>query len=694
MSSVRRANRLADESSPYLLQHAHNPVDWYPWGEEAFQRAKAEDRPIFLSIGYSSCHWCHVMERECFEDEEVASLMNQSFVNIKVDREERPDIDDLYMKVCQMMTGGGGWPLTIIMGPDRRPFYAATFIPKLGRGGSLGLMDLIPTVMKVWQDRRGEIEKVAEQVTASLKGRAEMRPPSPEEKDLARDAYLELVSTYEERFGGFDVSPKFPTPHKLMLLLRYGVRRKDQKALDMALWTLRNMSLGGMYDHVGYGFHRYSTDRRWFVPHFEKMLYDQALLVMAYTEAYQLTKDDWFKKVACDTLRYVQRDLTSSDGGFYSSEDADSEGEEGKFYTFTYGEVVRSLGEDAAGPFLEACDIREAGNYKEEASGRYLGRNILHLTDDIERLAVKLGLSRAELSDILTSGFQALYRLREGRTRPALDDKVLLDWNGLMIAALAKAYRAFGDQAHLVAAMRAVDMIETKMADPFDGLHHSYRGGSSAVKAFLSDLASYSWGLLELYMASQEMRYLKRARQVVEQMCSDFASPQGDFFLALDNEELLVRGKEHYDGAVPAGNSIATYVLAMLSLVTEDERYHQRASAALQASMPHAVRVPSAHAFLGMAADMMRNPGAILVLNDGGDEGLARDMRKAIDTAFLPDSVFIIRGPGAEAGCKELPHLKDKGSEKGKVTVHICEGERCLPPFTTAQSLSDWLAHR
>ncbi len=634
------------------------------------------------------------MERECFEDEEVASLMNRSFVNIKVDREERPDIDDLYMKVCQMMTGGGGWPLTIIMGPDRRPFYAATFIPKSGRGGTMGLMDLVPTVIKVWQERRGEVEKVAEQVTASLKGRAEMRPASLGEKDLARDAYLELVSTYEERFGGFEVSPKFPTPHKLMLLLRYGVRRKDQKALDMALWTLRNMSLGGMYDHVGHGFHRYSTDRRWFVPHFEKMLYDQALLVMAYTEAYQLTKDDWFKKVACDTLQYVLRDLTSSEGGFHSSEDADSEGEEGKFYTFTYEEVVKALGEDGPEPFLEACDIREAGNYKEEASGRYLGRNILHMTNDLETLAVQQDLPPSELSDILASGFQALYRLREGRVRPALDDKVLLDWNGLMIAALAKAYRAFGDEAHLEAAMGAVDMIETRMSDPFDGLHHTYRKGGSAVRAFLSDLASYAWGLLELYMASHEMRYLKRARQVADEMCSEFASPAGDFYLALENKELLVRGKEHYDGAVPAGNSIATYVLAMLYQITEDEQYRQRANAALEASMPHALRVPSAHAFLGMAADILRSPPATVVVNDGGDDGLARTMKKAIDSTYLPDSAVIMRRPGAEASCKELPHLKNKGSEKGKVTVHICEGDRCLPPITTAEALSAWLANR
>ena len=346
----------------------------------------------------------------------------------------------------------------------------------------MGLMDLVPTVIKVWQERRGEVEKVAEQVTASLKGRAEMRTASHGEQDLAREAYQELVSTYEEGFGGFEVSPKFPTPHKLMLLLRYGVRRKDQKALEMALWTLRNMSLGGMYDHVGHGFHRYSTDRRWFVPHFEKMLYDQALLVMAYTEAYLLTKDDWFKRVACDTLEYVHRDLTSPEGGFYSSEDADSEGEEGRFYTFTYEEVVKALGEDDPEPFLEACDVRETGNYKEEASGRYLGRNILHMTNDLETLSLKMELSRSELSDMLALGFQRLYRLREGRARPSLDDKVLLDWNGLMIAALAKAYRTFGDESYLMAAKGAVDMIETRMSDPFDGLHHTYRGGAPPSK--------------------------------------------------------------------------------------------------------------------------------------------------------------------------------------------------------------------
>ncbi len=691
MSSPKHTNRLANEQSPYLLQHAHNPVDWFPWGEEAFAKASSEDRPIFLSIGYSSCHWCHVMERECFEDEDVATLMNQTFVNIKVDREERPDIDDLYMKVCQMMTGGGGWPLTIIMRPDRRPFYAATFIPRGNRGGTMGLLDLIPTISKVWQERRGEIDRVADQVVASLRQRSTMVTKVDEGADLAQLAFQELLSTYEDKYGGFEEAPKFPTPHKLMLLLRYGRRRGDQSALDMALWTLRNMSHGGIYDHVGFGFHRYSTDLRWFVPHFEKMLYDQAMHVMAYTEAYLLTKDDWFKRVACDTLAYVLRDLRSPEGGLYSSEDADSEGEEGRFYTFTHGEVVGSMGPEDGSIFLDACDIREEGNYREEASGRHLGRNIVHLTNDLEDLALERDISRSVLTKTLDNGFRGLYRLREERERPLRDDKVLLDWNGLMVAALAKAFRAFGDEEHIRAAVGIVDFIETRLMDPFDGLHHSYRAGRSAITVFLSDLAFYIWGLLELYMATFELRYLKRARELAKEMVHDFASPEGDFFLARENDEMLIRGKEHYDGAMPSGNSVAIYDLMILYQLTEDEDYRRLAERGLQATLPMASRVPSAHSFLAMAADLLKASAPEVVISDGGDRELAQRMLRSLNSGYLPDMALLYRKVGADDRCHELPHLDLKGTGPGLVTVHICQGNSCLAPINSWEDLEKWI---
>ncbi|MDX1587174.1 MAG: thioredoxin domain-containing protein, partial [Balneolaceae bacterium] len=452
-------NRLADEKSPYLLQHADNPVNWYPWGEEAFTKAKEEDKPIFLSIGYATCHWCHVMAHESFEDEGVAEMMNRVFVNIKVDREERPDIDNTYMTVCQMLTGSGGWPLTIIMTPDKKPFYAATYIPKSGRYGRPGMRELIPRINGLWENDREKVHNSAEEIIQAFQKSNRQKPGEEVSTQLLDKAFQVYSKQYDEDHGGFGSSPKFPSPHNLMYLLRYWHRSKNERALKMVTDTLDAMRKGGLFDQVGYGFHRYSTDAEWLVPHYEKMLYDQAMLVMAYTEAWQATGNLRFKKTARHTIEYVLRDMQDSGGAFYSAEDADSEGEEGKFYIWSVDEIRETLPGPEAELAIEVFNLTEDGNYTDEASRQQTGKNILHYTKPIEELAEERDMPVEKLQNKLDDIRKQLYRKREQRERPLLDDKILTDWNGLMIAALAKSGRAFDEEKQIEAAEQAYAFI-------------------------------------------------------------------------------------------------------------------------------------------------------------------------------------------------------------------------------------------
>ncbi|MBU0517924.1 thioredoxin domain-containing protein, partial [bacterium] len=431
------SNKLSAESSPYLLQHADNPVDWYPWGDEAFARAKIEDKPIFLSIGYSTCHWCHVMAHESFENQEVADLMNETFINIKVDREERPDIDNIYMTVCQLLTGSGGWPLTLIMTPDREPFYAATYIPRTARFGRLGMVELIPRINELWRNERSDLMKSANQIIDALRqvnsGTGESEALELDQKLLDR-AYGQLHGTYDAALGGFGGAPKFPTPHNLLFLLRYWHRTQNVHALQMVENTLRQMRRGGVYDHIGFGFHRYATDAHWLLPHFEKMLYDQAMLTLAYTELYQITGKKRYRDIVEEILTYIRRDMTSPEGGFYSAEDADSDGKEGKFYVWTEGKIRELLSPDDAETFIRVYNVKPKGNFREESSGAQTGENILHLEKSLSDHAAKLSMSEKELSARLESARQILFKHREQRIHPSKDDKILTDWNGLMIA--------------------------------------------------------------------------------------------------------------------------------------------------------------------------------------------------------------------------------------------------------------------
>ncbi|MBD3398333.1 DUF255 domain-containing protein, partial [Candidatus Micrarchaeota archaeon] len=482
-------NRLIDEKSPYLLQHAYNPVDWYPWGEEAFEKARREDKPIFLSIGYSTCHWCHVMERESFEDPEVAEAMNDAWVSIKVDREERPDIDHIYMTVCQMMTGSGGWPLNIIMTPDKKPFFAGTYFPKNSVYGRIGMMDLIARVKELWTEQRGTVLESAGKVMSALKQIPDQSPGPPLSPEVLDKAFQELSQRFDDTYGGFSEAPKFPTPHNMMFLLRYWKKKSEYRALEMVEKTLKGMRKGGVYDHIGFGFHRYSTDREWLLPHFEKMLYDQALMVMAYTEAYQATKDEHYREVAREVIRYVLRDMTDEKGGFYSAEDADSEGEEGKFYVWTKAEAAQVLDPEELDIFVNAFNILPEGNFREEATGKITGANIPHLRKPMSDLASQLNMAEEDLREVLESARKKLFEAREKRVHPYKDDKILTDWNGLMIAALSKAGKAFDEPQYVRAAEKAADFVFEHLLNEQGRLLHRYRGGESGIEAHVDDYA-------------------------------------------------------------------------------------------------------------------------------------------------------------------------------------------------------------
>ncbi len=578
-------NRLIDEQSPYLLQHAHNPVDWFPWGEEAFERARAEDKPIFLSIGYATCHWCHVMEHESFEDPEVAALLNEHFVSIKVDREERPDIDHVYMTVCQMVTGSGGWPLTVVMTPDRQPFYVGTYFPKESVYGRPGMLELVPALATAWRDEREAVLESAQRATNALQDVGQgLSGPDPG-KEALEEAYRGLSREFDPLHGGFGGAPKFPTPHQLTFLLRYWKRTGDAHALDMVETTLQAMRRGGVYDHVGFGFHRYSTDARWLVPHFEKMLYDQALLAIAYVETYQATGKAEYARTAREIFEYVLRDMTAPGGGFYSAEDADSEGEEGLFYLWTVAQVREILDEDQAQLFVQTYNLTSQGNFSEEASQRRTGRNIPHLTRPLADLAADRGMTEDQLRRKLDDARGQLFAVREARVHPLKDDKILTDWNGLMIAAFALGAQALDELRYAEAATRAADFALGNLRSADGRLLKRSRGGEAGLPAHLDDHAFMAWGLLELYEATFDVRYLEQAGVITGQMIELFWDEEaGGFYLTADDgEELLVRSKEIYDGALPSGNSVAAMVLLRLARSRGEPSLEARSAAIFRA---------------------------------------------------------------------------------------------------------------
>ena len=688
-------NRLISEKSPYLLQHAYNPVNWYPWGPEAFEAAQRENKPVFLSIGYSTCHWCHVMERESFEDEQVAELLNEAFISIKVDREERPDIDTVYMKVCQIMTGSGGWPLSIIMTPDKKPFFAGTYLPKESRFGRAGMLDLLPRAREMWGARRDDLMKLSDEITSALKH--EEPDPTGEALNEAtlQAAYEELRLRFDKQYGGFGTAPKFPAPQNLVFLLRYWKRKNEPEALAMVEQTLQAMSLGGIYDHIGYGFHRYSTDAKWLVPHFEKMLYDQALLAIVYTDAYLATIKEEYGKTASEVLDYVLRDMAGPGGGFYSAEDADSEGEEGKFYVWSHEEIYAVLSPSDADLFMQVFNIRIDGNFMDQITNEKPGTNILHLNKPLEQTAADLNMSGQELNERVSAGLRKLFTVRGKRVHPHKDDKILTDWNGLMISALSRAAWSLHRPDYAEAAEKAAAFVLGRMRTPEGRLLHRYRDGEASLPAHIDDYAFFISGLIDLYEAVFDPKYLQAALELNRDFIRHFwdGKQGGFYFTADDSEEILARGKEIYDAAIPSGNSIAMLNLLRLGRLTGDPDLEIMGGRTSRAFAGTVRAYPAGYTQLLAAVDFAVGPSCEIVI--AGDSGAddTKAMLKALRSRFMPNAVVLFRPSGqkAQAIDRIANFAKAYGSPDGKATAYVCKGHNCSLPVTDIPEMLELL---
>jgi uncharacterized protein len=680
-------NRLISEKSPYLLQHAHNPVDWHPWNEDAFDLARNEEKPIFLSIGYSTCHWCHVMAHESFEDPDVASLLNEAFVCIKVDREERPDIDQIYMAAAMGMTGRGGWPLTIIMTPEKKPFFAGTYIPKKERFGQAGMLDLIPKIKDLWDHNKAELLSSADKVTDYLR-QAEIPQANRAELDASTldKAFEGLAGIFDMQNSGFGTAPKFPAPHNLLFLLRYWRRSGNPHALEMVESTLQAMRSGGIYDHVGFGFHRYSTDAQWFVPHFEKMLYDQAMMVMAFCEAYQATGKKEYASAINEILQYVRRDLTSSEGGFYSAQDADSEGEEGRFYLWTAEELKAVLEKDEFGLLKRLFDIHELGNFEK-------GKNILRLVSFLDDAASVMRITEAELLDRLEKCRIKLLAAREKRIRPLRDDKILADWNGLMVSAYCRAAQSLHEPSYAERAKRAADFILEKMRTPKGRLWHRYKNGAS-IQANLDDYAFLVWGLIDLYETIFDVRYLKAALELNRVLLEHFwdEGRGGLFFASDDGEPLLVRKKEAYDGAIPCGNSVSMLNFLRLSHLTGDADLEDRALSIGRAFAGTVDSSPLGHSMLLCALDYALGPSSEVVLVGEPEEEGIRAMIKEIRSRFLPNkTVAVASEKELNKNIGMIKTMQPLSRIDGKPTAYVCSGHICHLPVNDPKMILDLL---
>jgi hypothetical protein len=676
-------NRLIYEKSPYLLQHANNPVDWYPWCSEAFEKARKQNKLIFLSIGYSTCHWCHVMKRESFEDLGVARLMNKAFVSIKVDREERPDIDNIYMTICQMISNNCGWPLNIIMTPSKKPFFAGTYVPKQSRLGHIGMLDLIPKIEEFWMTRSEEILNSAELITANLHKMTDIQQGQILDKDTLKIAYNELAQRFDEVNGGFGEAPKFPIPHNFFFLLRYWRRIGDARALQMVDTSLQSMRKGGIFDHVGGGFHRYSTDSKWIVPHFEKMLYDQALLAIAFTEAFQVTKKSEFKQTVEEILTYVLREMVSSEGAFHSAEDAESEGEEGLYYFWKKEEINKILGEDANFA-SNIFNIRADGNFIDESSGQRSGVNILYLRKSISELASDLELSENEIKKKIKNIQQKLLDERKKRQSPNKDDKILTDWNGLMIAALSKSTQILDELKYLEAATKAADFLINKIRLSNGRLSHFYKDNEQSIYAYLDDYAFLIWGLIELYEATFKVDYLKSALQLNDYLLKHFWDNErgGFYFSSDDSETILVRKKEIYDGAIPSGNSVQMLNLLRLSRITANIEFEEKAIQICKSFSNIVNKSPSSFTQLMVALDFLLGPSYEVVIAGDSNSDDTKNMLKVLRANFTPNKVLLLN-PTEEESPKihEIAHhITKQPSINGQATSYICTNYSCKEP--------------
>ena len=682
-------NRLIDETSPYLLQHAHNPVDWYPWGEEALSRSKEEDKPILLSIGYSACHWCHVMERESFEDEAIASLMNANFVNVKVDREERPDLDAVYMEAVQMLTGSGGWPMTVFLTPEGKPFYGGTYFPPSDRMNMPGFPRLLLAVTEAYRTNRDEVERVTNQLTEQMGRSGQVAPGSGLlSAEVLHEAYSRLAANFDYQNGGFGAAPKFPQPMTPEFLLRYYHHGYSPRALEMVEMTLEKMAYGGMYDQLGGGFHRYSTDAFWLVPHFEKMLYDNALLARLYLHAWQITGRDLYRRIVEETLDYVLREMTDPSGGFYSAQDADSEGVEGKFFVWTPDEIREVLGEADGNMLGGFYGVSDAGNFE--------GANILNIPQGPEAFALEHGIEEGDLAALIARGKPRLLDEREKRIHPFRDDKVIASWNGLMLRAFAEAGAALKRVDYLMAAEANARFLHEAMT--VDGsLLRTYREGQAKIPGYLEDYACVLDGYLALYEATFERDWLNRAVALANRMVDLFwEEGVGGFYdTGSEHETLVTRPRDVFDNAQPCGGSVASEVLLKLALITGDEDYNLKASRPLRALSRLMTQAPGGAAYwLGVLDFYVSLPKEIAIIGDLADAE-AGALLDAVHGRYLPNKVVVGSaggGENAENGrAYEMPLLAERGMVDGKPTAYVCQNYVCQLPVTDPQALAEQL---
>ncbi len=684
-ATYKHTNRLIRENSPYLLQHAHNPVDWYPWGTEVFERAEKEDKPIFLSIGYSTCHWCHVMERESFENEEIAKIMNEHFICIKVDREQRPDVDQIYMNAVVAMTGSGGWPLSVFLSPDGKPFYGGTYFPPEDSYGRPGFSRLLLAIADAWKNKRQQLVDSAGKLDDFVKSTAGQHGKEPLSPEILTNAFNIFRDSFDAANGGFGPAPKFPQPTNLSMLLCYWRRSGDKQALEMVEKTLVEMANGGIYDHIGGGFHRYSTDAQWLVPHFEKMLYDQALLARVYIEAHKITGNPYFERIARETFDYVLRDMTDSAGGFYSAEDADSEGAEGTFYLWDPNQTASVLDKSQAELFNAYYGITETGNFER-------GKTILSVRASIEQLSKKLNKNPVEIENALSNARKLVFLSRQKRPRPHRDDKVITAWNGLMISSLAYGGAALEEQKYIKAAERCADFVLDVLHK--DGRLMRYcRDGRVVEKAFLDDYALMIMGLLDLYEADFQTRRLTQAAKLSDEMIELFADEDnGGFFLTgNDVESFIARPKPNSDGAVPCGNSIAALVLLKLGRLNMNQRFTEQGGRVLESFSGQMARSPVSLSAMLIALNFWLGPTIEMVIAGDADADDTRMMIRLVRHRFLPNAVVILHEPGAagEAIKKLVPFTKNQTIINDKATAYVCENYVCKKPVNELKELEE-----
>jgi uncharacterized protein len=688
----KKSNRLIHEKSPYLLQHADDPIDWYPWGSEALEKAQKEDKPIFLSIGYSACHLCHLMQKESFEDSQIAARMNETFVSILVDREERPDIDRVYMNAYRLSAGAGGWPLNIIMTSDQQPFYMATYIPRSDDSANTGMLTLILRINQIWQQKRDAAIRAAATITAMLREEVKSNDQEPEQK-LLHSAFEELKERFDAKHGGFHPAPKYPSTHELLFLLRYWKRTSNNTALEMVEKTLLHMRRGAIYDHVGFGFHRYCEDEAWRVPHFEKMLYDQAMHVLAYTEAYEATRKIEYRKTVSEVLSYVEREMTDPNGGFYSSEDADTEGEAGKFYLWTAKDVRAAVGEDANW-IQRLYNVDENGNFP----GQMDGKNILYLNDSHDAIANALNLRIVKLEHRLERARKKLFEFRSKKTHPLKDNKILTDWNGLMIAAFAKAAQVFNEPNYEKMARRAAEFVLSNLRRPDGTLFHRYREGHTGVPAYVDDYAFFIFGLIELYQTTFEVRYLQMAVELNQQLIDGYWDKKngGFYFISERNDTLLVRPKEIYDGSIPSGNSIAMWNLLRLGRITGDRELEKKARQIAQTFYKTVEDAPSGYCQFAVALDFLLGPTYEVVIAGNSGSPDTKAMINALRSVFIPRTVVLMRPAEEDVPeiVKAAPFIKYQSARRGKATAYVCQNTVCLAPTTDINQMLRMLDSR